>query len=147
MVWEPRVVVDPTGLHSVIPHPWVTSTPKSFSSSWIIDLGTADPPESINENSWGFLFCFLISANRPSQIVGTPQAAFTLSLSIKEKRLAPSSAAPGNTNFAPTKGTANGSPQAFAWNSGTTGRTVEDGVSPTSAANVSMPKVCNSIER
>ena len=53
---------------------------------------------------------------------------------------------PAYTWFAPTIAAAQGWPHAFAWNIGTTGRTVSRSVSPMHAAWFT-PMACSTIER
>src|SRR3990170_4342340 len=81
---------------------------------------------------------FASSACRmPSQIVGTPAATVTCSVSNASRRLTASRCGPGNTCLAPTIVQLKGKHQALAWNIGTTGSTTSAVVRPTPGAIVS----------
>ena len=73
----------------------------------------------------------------PIQIVGTPALIVTRSVSNASSRLCGSRCGPGNTCFAPTSVHVNGKHQAFAWNIGTTGRTVSDAFRPRNGPAIS----------
>src|SRR5581483_3501863 len=101
------------------------ATPYSSWKALIIAGGHAEPPTttvlSVPKRS---LFSFMY-ASSPSHTVGTPADAVTFSPSNSSYRLLPSSAAPGNTSFAPFSVPKYGMPQALTWNIGTTASTVE----------------------
>ena len=73
----------------------------------------------------------------PIQIVGTPAESVTRSETNASRRLSGSRCGPGKTCFAPTRVQLNGKHQAFAWNIGTTGRTVSPSFTARSDADVS----------
>jgi hypothetical protein len=73
----------------------------------------------------------------PIQIVGTPALTVTSCSTNASRRLSGSRCGPGNTCFAPPRVQENGKHHAFAWNIGTTGRTVSPSFTPSSAIAVS----------
>jgi len=64
-------------------------------------MGTAEPPTTMRDRPLGLRPCFFISPSSISQMVGTPAARVTPSLSIISNTLSPSSSGPGNTSLAP----------------------------------------------
>ena len=70
----------------------------------------------------------------------------TPSSSINACSEAPSISAPGSTSLAPTAGTLNASPQALAWNMGTTISAVSRAETPMTSA-CSVMKVCSTLDR
>jgi hypothetical protein len=66
----------------------------------------------------------------PIQMVGTPPAMVTRSRCMRSTSDAGSRCGPGNTSLAPHMTAQNGSPQALAWNIGTTGKTQSDSPMP-----------------
>ena len=82
-------------------------------------LGTADPPQGMARK---------LDTSRPSsspstpiQIVGTPAAMVTRSVSISSANGLGAKFGPGLTSLAPAATAAWERPQALAWNMGTTG--------------------------
>ncbi len=89
----------------------------------IIAGGQAAPPTTVRSRVENFApFCFRY-CSRPIQTVGTPAEKVTFSVSKSSCSDFPSSAQPGKTSFAPIIGALWHTPQALAWNIGTTGRT------------------------
>ena len=89
-------------------------------------FGTADPPTIISR-SWS-RFQRSGSASSASRIaihtVGTPAVTVTSSSASSSSTLSASRRGPGSTSPVPAKAAMYGSPQAFTWNMGTTGRIV-----------------------
>jgi hypothetical protein len=73
------------------------------------------------------------SGSTPIQIVGTPPATVTRSDSSRVASPRGERSGPGMTSVAPTNTAAYGSPQAFAWNIGTTGSATSRSASPSTA--------------
>ena len=77
------------------------------------------------------------SAGRtPIQMVGTPAATVTRSLSISSASALGLRSGPGMTRSAPQATAAWARPQALAWNMGTTGRIRSDSRAPKPSANI-----------
>src|SRR5215471_6801173 len=80
------------------------------------------------------------------QTVGTADVVSTPSASISSYRLAPSSAQPGNTSFAPTIGAAYGMPHALTWNIGTIAST-EVAAERLLLSGREVARACRTVER
>ena len=115
----------PSGVISVMPQAWMVRTPWRSKPRIIASLA-ADPPTAVrNRGSNDQRSASASSACKiPFQIVGTPAANVTRSLSQRSSRLTGSRWGPGMTMRAPAATAPKGSPQALAWNIGTTGMTV-----------------------
>ena len=83
-------------------------------------FGTAEPPQTMARSWWG---CPASSGRVPIQMVGTPAVRVTPSVRIRLLMAWGERSAPGNTRSDPASTPAWHSPQALAWNMGTTGRT------------------------
>jgi len=86
------------------------------------------------------------SGRTPIQMVGTPAARVTSSDSIISASLTGTMFGPGMTSLAPDATPAWASPQALAWNIGTTGRTTSLSQTPTESASIA-PIVCRNVLR
>ena len=82
----------------------------------------------------------------PMKTVGTPAVTVTFSPSISSTSAFGSGREPGKTCFAPIQAAANGRPQAFTWNIGTTGITASLSQMPTWSA-VQIARACRQIPR
>ena len=124
--WPGAPEIVPIGHISVMPQPWVMWMPWRSPNASISARGGAEPPTVIVRMRDRSQPCgFASSACRiPIQIVGTPALAVTPSSTKASRRLSGSRCGPGKTCLAPTSVQLNGKHQAFAWNIGTTGRTV-----------------------
>ena len=78
----------------------------------------------------------------PIQIVGTPPVKVTFSSSSIATILSGAICGPGRTSSAPAKSGDWAKPQAFAWNSGTTGRIRSRSVSAMPPAALSADSAC-----
>jgi hypothetical protein len=101
--------------------------------------GTAEPPHGMARR---------LDTSRPSssgstpiQMVGTPAATVTRSVSMRLAMAGPERSGPGITSVAPAAGAACASPHAFAWNIGTTGSTTSLSRMPMPSATMA-PIVC-----
>ena len=86
------------------------------------------------------------SGNTPIQMVGTPAASVTRSDSMRSASAGALRSGPGITRVAPVATPAWASPQALAWNMGTTGRITSRSLTP-SVSDIIAPKVWSTIER
>ena len=86
------------------------------------------------------------SGSTAIQIVGTPAATVTFSSTIRLAIDGPERSGPGITSVAPVATAACASPQALAWNIGTTGRITSDSRAPR-LSTVIAPMVCRNVER
>ncbi len=86
------------------------------------------------------------SGSTPIQIVGTPAATVTRSLTIRSATALPERSGPGMTSVAPEATAAWARPQALAWNIGTTGRITSDSRAPSESA-VIAPMVWRNVDR
>ena len=106
----------PSGLVSVIPQPWIISTPSSSKYQRISDTGGALPPQVSRDSL--LRSCFLgFSSNRlliPCQIVGTPADIVTSSCAINATSLSASINRCGRTCLQPSIDAVKGSPQPMA---------------------------------
>ena len=87
------------------------------------------------------------SGSTPIQIVGTPAATVTFSLSISSASAAGVRSGPGITRLAPTATPAWARPQALAWNIGTTGMIVSGSQAPMLSAVVDRRSSADQVER
>mmetsp|Transcript_27561 Transcript_27561/g.66430 ORF Transcript_27561/g.66430 Transcript_27561/m.66430 type:complete len:301 (+) Transcript_27561:316-1218(+) len=123
--------MDPSGLVSVIPHPWMNSTPRVSRYHCIISFGGADPPQvrywssilPLSSPIFPLYFCSA-AARTPCQIVGTPVEKFTFQSSMICNKDAGSMKWLLNTTRDPDMSRTKGTPQDSTWNIGTTGSTV-----------------------
>ena len=106
--------------------------------------GTAEPPHGIARRAETSLPSN--SGKTPIQIVGTPAATVTFSVSIMSAREGALRSAPGITIVDPVATAACANPQALAWNIGTTGRTTSRSQTPIVSAIIA-PNVWSTIER
>ena len=86
------------------------------------------------------------SSSAPIQIVGTPAASVTFSVSISSAIAGGVICGPGNASAAPAITAACARPQALAWNIGTTGMTVSRSETATVSASIA-PIECRTLER
>ncbi len=86
------------------------------------------------------------TGSKPIQTVGTPPVRVTRSVSIRSASAGGDRLAPGSTSVAPAITDACGSPQALAWNIGTTGRIVSRSDTDMAAAD-STAIACSQQER
>ena len=80
------------------------------------------------------------------QIVGTPAATVTRSSTMRSAIAGPDRSGPGITRSAPAPTPAWASPQALAWNIGTTGRIRSDSPMPNESAVIAAI-VCRNVLR
>ena len=107
-------------------------------------MGTAEPPHTMarsDETSRP-----LSSGRTPIQMVGTPAASVTFWLSISPATAGPVRSGPGNTMLEPAMAAAWHSPQALAWNMGTTGRITSASDTPSVSVSIA-PIECRTVER
>ena len=86
------------------------------------------------------------SGSTPIQMVGTPAATVTFSVSMRVAMAPGDRSGPGITRLAPQATPAWARPQALAWNMGTTGRIVSRSLAPRLSAIIA-PAVCSHVER
>ena len=79
-------------------------------------------------------------------MVGTPAAMVTFSSSMRAASEGAERSGPGITRLAPAATAAWASPQALAWNIGTTGRIRSGSATPRPPAAMA-PSVCRNVER
>ena len=108
------------------------------------ERGTADPPAMTRSSELRSRPAR--SGSTPIQIVGTPAASVTFSCSIRSASAGGERSGPGITNDDPAKMPAWHSPQALAWNIGTTGRITSASQTPTPSAIIA-PNECSTVER
>ena len=131
---------------SVMPQAWRTSTPKLSQNLRIRLSGQADPPMTTRFSVEGFSPVFSRCCSSICQTVGTAAEKVTPSVSRSSKIDSPSIFAPGMTSLAPTAGALKATPQALAWNIGTTGSTTSAAPRPITSACRQM-KVWMKLER
>ena len=86
------------------------------------------------------------AGSTPIQMVGTPAATVTCSSTIRSAIAPGDRSGPGITRSAPAATAAWASPQALAWNIGTTGSTRSASRTPMPSASIA-PNVCRNVER
>ena len=102
-------------------------------------FGTADPPHGMARSDE--MSRPSSSGSTPIQMVGTPAATVTCSVSISSASAGGVMRGPGSTSFAPLATPACASPHALAWNMGTTGITASRSWMPIESA-CSTARVC-----
>ena len=132
------------GLVSVMPHAWRMGRPVVSRNPSESDLETAEPPQMTDRNDE--VSRPTSSGSTPIQMVGTPAAMVTDSLSMRPASAPGDRSAPGMTRVAPVATPAWASPQALAWNIGTTGRITSRSQAPRVSAII-VPKVWSTIDR
>jgi hypothetical protein len=128
-----------------MPHACTTRSP-SASNLRIIASGAAEPPTTMRQLGTRSRFCFSSCSRMPAQIVGTPAAQVTRSLSISSSSDPGSRCGPGMTSFEPAMIDAYGMPHALAWNIGTTGRIVSRWLMPMQST-IDTAIECSTVER
>ena len=142
-----RTEAVPIGVISVMPQAWMVRMP-CLSKPRIIASLAAEPPTTVRKAGSRFHLPGAASSawRTPFQIVGTPAASVTRSAAQRSSRLVGSRWGPGRTQCAPAMATACASPQAFAWNMGTTGMTRSRWRMPKGSVMQSA-KVCSTMAR
>ncbi len=107
-------------------------------------LGTAEPPHGIDRKALVSRPCS--SGSTCIQIVGTPAPTVTRSSTMRSASALPERSGPGITSDAPAATAAWASPQALAWNIGTTGITTSASRTA-SESTVIAPNVCRNVLR
>ena len=111
----------PSGFVSVMPQPWITSTPSRSQYQRMSETGGAEPPQ-VSRSSFERsqrAGSASIAARAPCQMVGTPAEMVTCSAAIRSSSALASMKRCGMTCFAPSMVALNGRPQPMAWNMGT----------------------------
>ena len=126
------VATEATGLVSVMPQACRMGSPVA---SWYRSesaFGTADPPHGIIRSAE--VSRPSSSGSTPIQMVGTPAAIVTRSVSIISASAGGVIRGPGRTRSAPVATPAWARPHTFAWNIGTTGSTTSRSHTPIASA-------------
>ena len=140
MIWQAAAIGDV----SVMPHAWKIGMPILERNPSLSAGGTALPPHGMARSDDTSRPS--ISASTAIQIVGTPAATVTRSVSIRVSRAPGERSGPGITSVAPDATPACASPHALAWNMGTTGKMMSRSDAPRESA-IMAPKVCRVIDR
>ena len=117
-----------------MPQPCSTLTPCTSVNVLIMLNGTAEPPIRVFFSVGTFLPVWARWLRSRVHTVGTPAASVTPSVFMRSTSVSASPIfGPGNTSFVPVIAALYGSPQAFAWNIGTTARITSCAFNPTAS--------------